>query len=133
MKRIVNVIYKPHLVTFRAYEETDYRCCTVCDYKVVVDTGEGELLVASVMDDTDLRGFDIDEAIKKIQDNTKKQDWFYPQELAVGINDINNFINGDIEQGSTPLEAIQRTFDAIRKSNCICTKEVDELLRKIDL
>ena len=133
MKRIVNVIYKPHLVTFRAYEETDYRCCAVCDYKVIIETDEGKLLTASMMDDSDLAGFNIDEAIMKIQDRSKEQDWFYPQEMALGIADVNNFINGDIEQGSEPIESFRNVLRYIRESGCICTKEVMELLENVRL
>ncbi len=121
------------MVTFQAYKDTDYRCCTVCDYKVVIETDKGTMITASVMDDSDLASFNINEAITKISDTSKKQDWFYPQELAVGIDDINNFINGGIEQGDTPLGAFKSVLSDIRESGCQCTNEVKELLNMIQL
>ena len=37
----------------------DYRCCGVCDYKVFIETDEGRIIIASVMNDDDMRDFNI--------------------------------------------------------------------------
>ena len=117
MARIVNVIYHPHLVSYKGYKETDYRCCTVCDYKVVIETDNGQLLTASVMDDCDICEFDIKEAIRKISDKTQNQDIFYPFEQCVSEEDFDSFVNGQIETGDKAIEAFSNTVSDLHKTN----------------
>ena len=131
MARIVNVIYRPHLVSYKAYEETDYRCCAVCDYKVVIETDDGQLLTASVMDDCCLREFNIEEAIRKISDETQNQDFFYPFELCVGEKDFDSFVNGHIEEGEKAIEAFLRIVFNLRQTNHNITNSLREQLNRL--
>jgi hypothetical protein len=131
MARIVNVIYRPHLVSYKAYEETDYRCCTVCDYKVVIETDDGQLLTASVMDDSCLREFNIEEAIRKISDETQNQDFFYPFERCVGEKDFDSFVNGHIEEGEKAIEAFLRIVFNLRQTNHNITNSLREQLNRL--
>ena len=131
MARIVNVIYKPHLVTYKAYDSSDYRCCGICDYKVVIEKDNGRLLVASIMDDACLREIDLEQLIEHLSKKGKDEDEFYPFIRAVCISDINNFINGFIEQGDEPLEALSKVLRDIRESGVWCTDEVKEILEQI--
>lgn len=131
MARIVNVIHKPHLVSFRAYETSDYRCCTVCDYKVVIETDDEQLLVASVMDDSGLRDFNIDEAIRKTSDLEQNQDWFYAVEMSVGEKDFDNFINGDMEQGYKAIETFTNTISALRETGHRFSNELRQQLENL--
>ena len=117
MARIVNVIEHPHLVTYKSYETSDYRCCAVCDYKVIIETDDERLLVASAMDDCDLLDFNIDEAIRCLDDDTQNEDWFYPFEGCVGMEDFDKFVNGDMEQGTKAVEAFTDTISQLRVAN----------------
>ena len=133
MARIVNVIYKPHLATYKAYENTEYRCTIVCEYKVVIETDDKEIFVASILDDLDLEGIELDELIEHLKKDGGLEDEWVPFYRAVGVEDMNNFINGQIEQGDTPLDALIGTLSNIRESGALCTDEVKELINKIQL
>ena len=133
MARIVNVIYKPHLATYKAYENTEYRCTIVCEYKVVIETDDKEIFVASISDDFDLEGIELDELIEHLKKDGGLEDEWVPFYRAVGVEDMNNFINGQIEQGDTPLDALIGTLSDIRESGALCTDEVKELINKIQL
>ena len=133
MARIVNVIYKPHLATYKAYENTEYRCTIVCEYKVVIETDDKEIFVASIFDDLDLEGIELDELIEHLKKDGGLEDEWVPFYRAVGVEDMNNFINGQIEQGDTPLDALFGTLSDIRESGALCTDEVKELINKIQL
>ena len=131
MARIVNVIYRPHLVSYRGYEETDYRCCTVCDYEVIIETDDGQLLTASVMDDCCLRDFDVEEAIRKVSDETQNQDFFYPFERCVDEKDFDSFVNGHIEEGDKAIEAFSDTVSALHQTNHNITDSLREQLSRL--
>ena len=131
MARIVSVIYRPHLVSYKAYEKTDYRCCAVCDYKVVIETDNGQLLTASVMDDCYICEFDIEEAIRKISDETQSQDLFYPFELCVDEKDFDSFVNGHIEAGSKVIEAFSDTVSDLHETNHNITDSLRKQLNRL--
>ena len=132
MARIVNMIYKPHLASFKAYDDAENKCCVICDYKVVMETDDGRLLIASVMDDSDLMGFRIDEAIKNLEDGN--QCIFRPVQHRVGINEVNDFLKAELMEGSNkPIEAYRYVLDTIRESGCLCTDEVKKLLENVKL
>ena len=133
MARIVNVIYKPHLATYKAYDNSDFRCCTMCDYKVIIEESNGCLLVASILDEACLEEIDLDELVEHLSKGGEDEDEFYPFNRAVGISDINNFINGFIEEGDQPLSALSRVLQDIRKSGVWCTDEVKKLINEIKL
>ena len=133
MARIVNVIYKPHLATYKAYENTEYRCTGVCDYKVIVETNDEGIFVASISDDFDLEGIELDELIEHLKKDGGLEDEWVPFYRAVGVEDMNNFINGQIEQGDTPLDALIGTLSDIRESGALCTDEVKKLINEIKL
>lgn len=131
MARIVNVIYKPHFATYKAYDNSDFRCCTMCDYKVIIEENNGCLLVASILDEACLEEIDLDELVEHLSKGGEDEDEFYPFNRAVGISDINNFINGFIEEGNQPLSALSRVLQDIRESGVRCTDEVKEILEQI--
>ena len=131
MARIVNVIYKPHLATYKAYDNSDFRCCSMCDYKVIIEESNGCLLVASILDEACLKEIDLDELVEHLLKGGEDEDEFYPFNRAVGISDINNFINGSIEEGDKPLSALSKVLQDIRESGVRCTDEVKEILEQI--
>lgn len=129
MARIVSVIYRPHLVSYKGYDETNYRCCAVCNYKVVIETDDGRLLIASAMDDFDIHEFNIEEAIRKVSDETQNQDFFYPFENGVGEKDFDSFVNGLIETGGNAIEAFADTVSALHQTNHNITDSLREQLK----
>lgn len=131
MARIVNVIYRPHLVSYKAYKEADYRCCAVCDYKVIIETDNGQLLTASVLNDCGLFDFDIEEAIRKASDDTRNKDFFYPLEHCVDEKDFDSFVNGNIEVGYQAIEAFSRTVSDLHESNHNITDSLREQLNRL--
>lgn len=132
MSRIVNVIYKPHLATFKAYDDAENKCCVICDYKVIIETDDRRILIASVMDDCDLKGFDIDDTIKNLEDGN--QCIFRPVQHRIDINELNDFLEGEIDEGSNkPIEAFRYVLDTIRESGCLCNDEVKKLLENVKL
>ena len=132
MARIINVIRHPHLVTFRAYDTSDYRCCGVCDYQVIIETDDGKLLMSSVLDEDCMADFDLDEAIRKESDDTHNQDWFYRFTHAVGKDDIDNFVNGQIEQSADhAIESFCDVLARLRESNCIISNSGMEALKML--
>lgn len=131
MARIVNVIYRPHLVSYKGYEETDYRCCGVCNYKVVIETDNGQLLTASVLDDCGICDFDIEEAIRKISDETQNQDFLYPFEYCVDEKNFDSFVNGHIETGSKAIEAFSRTVSDLHETNHNITDSLRKQLNRL--
>lgn len=137
--RVVNVIEKPHLVSYKADVMSDYRCCAICKYKVIMETGDGRLCVASVLDDFSLGEFDIDEAVRKVSDETQSEDWFYPFDMDVCLSDFENFVKGDIEEGVPVIGAFARVVAAVRMGSISgglrqelesLDAEIKELLKK---
>ena len=128
MAKIVNVIYRPHLATFKAYMESEYRCCCVCDYEVIVQKDDGSLLSSSVMNIDTLREFDLDECVTKLSKDGENEDWCYPFYQRIYTSDVNNFINGYIESGYKPLEAFRNVLMAIRQTGCLCSEDVKQMI-----
>ena len=133
MARIINVIYKPHLVTYKACENSKHLCVGVCNYKMIIETDDKEIWVLSMMDDLDLEETELDKRIESIKKGGSLNEERIPFERPVKVDDINEFIFGNIEQGDTPLDALFDTLSDIRESGALCTDEVKELLNKIQL
>ena len=128
MTRIVNVIYRPHLCTYLGYEDTQYQCCIVCEFMVAVERSTGELIVASVLDERDLREFNAYTFEEEYDKEKMRGDIWYPFDGLVTIEKVNSFINGRIETGSEPLDALHDTFSDIRRSEANCSEEVKKLI-----
>lgn len=136
MARIVNVIKDKHLVTYKCYSESEHRCCGVCNYKVFVETDEGELLIASEWDDSSLLDFNIEEFVErwKKSDWEQKEDIAYPFNRTIEVEDINDFILGEIESlTENAFDAFFSVTQKIRESGVCCSNEVEEILKKIQL
>ena len=133
MARIVNVIYKPHLATFKAYDGAEHRCTIVCEYKVVIETDEKEIFVASILDDSELQDIELDKLIEHLKKDGGMEDEWVAFNVPVKVSDLNYFISGGMEQGNTPLDALLGTLSDIRESGALCTDEVKELINKIQL
>lgn len=133
MRRIVNVIYKPHLATYKAYDDAKQRCCCVCDWKVIVELENGRLLTCSVLDEDCLSDFDLQKDVDMLLDKNET-DVYRRFQHAVGVKDAEEFIKAKIDEGSDGVfDSIRRVFIEIRESGCRCTRELEEIMDKIKL
>lgn len=131
MARIINIIRHPHLATYKACDDSDYRCCVVCDYKVFIETDDGEIIASSVLDDDCMKEFDIEEAITKEADGTKNQDWYYRFDGVVKKEDIDSFVKGSIEEGWDSFESFRAVLGNLRESNCILHSSGMDAIKKL--
>jgi hypothetical protein len=100
---------------------------------MIIEADDKEIWVLSMMDDLDLEETELDERIESIKKGGSLNEERIPFERPVKVDDINEFIFGNIEQGDTPLDALFDTLSDIRESGALCTDEVKELLNKIQL
>lgn len=132
MARLINVIHKPHLATFKGYDDSKYRCCATCEYQAVIEDDKGELYVVSLLNEDDINELNLEEAIRKVSDETQKEDWFYRFDRGVGEEDIDNFVNGEIESwDDKAISAFCNVLASLRNSHCFITTDGMDALRKL--
>ena len=131
MARILNVIHLPHLVSYKPFDDSEHRCCTVCEYKVMIETDEGTILAASAIDESELKEFDIDEAIMKLSDKTQNEDCFYAVDRFVDEDRFDSFVNGEIEEGHEPTSAFYVVLDSLIRSRHPIRDDLRERLRNV--
>lgn len=133
MARIVNVIESPHLVTYKGYEDSEYVCCGVCQYKVFIETDEGSLLAASVLDDSDLHEFDVDKATEELLKDSHDSDFFYTFNKCVGVDDFSSFVNGMVETGYNATEALTSVIHDIIEGHALVSRELREVMATLSV
>ena len=131
MARILNVIHLPHLVSYKPFKDSEHRCCTVCNYKVMIETDEGTILAASAIDESELEEFDIDEAIMKLSDKTQSEDCFYAVDRFVDEDRFDSFVNGEIEEGHEPTSAFYVVLDSLIRSRHPIGDDLQKRLRNV--
>ena len=131
MARIINVIHLPHLVSYKAFKDSKYRCCTVCNYKVMIETDDGRILAASALDDFDLKDFDIDEAVRKLSDIKQNEDYYYALDRFIDEDRFDCFVNGEIEEGGKTIFAFDSVVKNLIESRRPIQDEVKEQLREL--
>ena len=132
MARIINVIHVPHLVSYKPMKDSKYRCCTVCNYKVMIETDEGQILVASELDDFTIQDFDIDEAIMKLSDKRKQcEDFYYAVDRFVDEEIFECYVNGEIEEGEGPIYAFDRVVRDLTESRKTISDDLRKRLRGV--
>lgn len=131
MARIINVIHLPHLASYKPLKDSEHRCCTVCEYKVMIETDEGTILAASAIDESELKEFDIDEAIMKLSDKTQNEDCFYAVDRFVDEDRFDCFVNGEIEEGHEPTSAFYVVLDSLIRSRHPISDDLQKRLRNV--
>lgn len=132
MARLINVIHKPHLATFIAYDDSNYRCCVMCKYQAVIEDDRGKLYVVSLLNEDDIKYLNLEAAIRKESDVTQKEDWYYRFGRGVSEEDIDNFVNGETEaMGDSPISAFCDVLATLRNSHCFITTDGMDALRKL--
>ena len=132
MARLINVIHKPHLATFKGYDDSKYRCCVMCRYQAVIEDDNGKLYVVSLLNEDDINELNLEEAIRKVSDETQKEDWYYRFGRGVSEEDIDNFANGAMEaMGDQTISAFCDVLATLRNSHCIITTDGMDALRML--
>ena len=131
MARILNVIHLPHLASYKAFEGSKYRCCTVCKYKVMIETDDGRILAASALNESELDDFDIDEAIKNLSDKEQNHDCFYAVDRFIVEDSFDCFVSGGIEEGEGAIRAFGNVVNNLRESRIYIHDEVKNKLRNL--
>lgn len=126
MARLINIIYKPHLVTYPTIEGKDApTCCGVCEYKAIIEGDYGDLFVYSILDDSGIRELDVNKAVNNLlKEEDGEADIYKPYEHIVSMDEVNKWTEGNIEVGVEPYRAMMCVFLDILESGCNCTEEV---------
>lgn len=108
------------LATFCPEGKENERSCTVCNYKVVVKTSEGQTLLFSILNDQCLvETFeDPDDLVEDYQRN----DYFTPYEGCVREKELNEFVVND--DNYNVLESLETILRSIRDSGVRVSDEV---------
>lgn len=131
MVRVVTVIEKPHLATYKP-DRYSHRTCTICRYKIIIEddeTPEG-LLVASVLDEEGIEYFNAEDYYNKREANDYRTDgdFFYPFSRRVTKEDVEEFIQGKMEDGWEHDEARRFVLSDIAESGINCDHDVREMI-----
>ena len=131
MVRIVTIIEKPHLATYKP-DRYMHRSCTICRYKIIIEddeTTEG-LLVASVLDEEGIEYFNAEDYYNKREANDYRTDgdFFYPFSHRVKMWDVEEFIQGKMEDGWEPEKARRFVLSDIAESGINCDDDVREMI-----
>ena len=131
MARILNVIHLPHLASYKPFNNSKYRCSTVCEYKVLSEDEDGSILVASTLDDFTLGEFDIDEAVRILSKNDENEDWYFAENRRVDSKRFDCFVNGEIEEGQSPISAFYVVLSNLIRSRHPISDDLRERLRNV--
>jgi hypothetical protein len=131
MARIINVIQLPHLASYKPFNDSKYRCSTVCEYKVMIEDEDGSILVASSLDDFTLGEFDIDEAVRILSKNDENEDWYFAENGRVDSKRFDCFVNGEIEEGQNPITAFYVVLSNLIRSRHPIGDDLRERLRNV--
>lgn len=129
--RIVNVIRHPHLVTFRPSEDSEHRSCAVADYKVFFVNGDGILFVSSVLDEHSLTEFRLEDAERYELGGKDDGGWLYPWCGVVRKADVDDFLYGEAETYSEPLDAMCSVLSYLHEAGCKLSDDCVETLRRL--
>lgn len=132
MARIINIIHQPHLTTYRAYDDSKHRCCTVCEYKIFIEKDNGEIVIASELEDCSLMGFNAEGFIKELSKEEKDADLYTPFTSAVGKEELEEFLNGEVEEkGGEVLHSVHNVLRALRESHCVIAHDALDSLQEL--
>ena len=131
MARIINVIHLPHLVSYKPFDDSEYRCSAVCEYKVMIEDEDGSILVASSLDDFTLGEFDIYEAVRILSKNDENEDWYFAENRRVDSKRFDCFVNGEIEEGQSPISAFYVVLSNLIRSRHPISDDLQKRLRNV--
>ena len=123
MAKIISIIQKRHLITYKVLEKNDIRACGILDYKVFIELDNGKIRVVSA-DEYDIEGRTAQELI----DHCEKDGVSPYGDRTVTIDEFNEFVQALQIDGAKPMDAIDSVLFALKESGCQCSDEVQKLI-----
>ena len=126
MARIISIVPKRHLVTFKVSEKNDLRACGFHDYKVFIELDNGKTLVVSA-EEWDIEGRTAQELIDYCE-----KDGVSPYGDRTGtIDEFNEFVQALQIDDAKPMDAIDSVLFALKESGCQCSGDVEKLIENV--
>ena len=125
MAKIISIIPKRHLVTFKVSEKSDLRACGFHDYKVFIELDNGKMCVVPA-DEWDIEGRTAQEIIDLCE-----KDGVRSYDDIVSIKEFNVFVKAMLLEGDEPMGAIDSVLFALKESGCQCSDDVQKLIENV--
>lgn len=125
MARIISIVPKRHLVTFKVSEKSDLRACGFHDYKVFIELDNGKMCVVPA-DEWDIEGHTAQEIIDLCE-----KDGVRSYDDIVSIKEFNVFVKAMQLEGDEPMGAIDSVLFALKESGCQCSDDVQKLIENV--
>ena len=125
MARIISIVPKRHLVTFKVSEKNDLRACGFHDYKVFIELDNGNMCVVPA-DEYDIDGRTAQELIDLCE-----KDEVRSYDNIVGIKEFNEFVKAMLFEGDEPMGAIDSVLFVLKESGCQCSDDVQKLIENV--
>lgn len=126
MAKIISIIQKRHLITYKVLEKNDIRACGFHDYKVFIELDNGKMRVVSA-DEYDIEGRTAQELI----DHCEKDGVRPYGDKIVSIKEFNEFVKAMLSEGYEPMDAIDSVLFALKESGCQCSDDVQKLIENL--
>lgn len=97
----------------------------------MIEDEYGSILVASELDDTTLGEFDIDEEVRMRNERDENADRYYIEHSRVDSERFDYFVNGEIDEGETPILAFGNVVNSLIMSRHPISRDLRERLRSV--
>lgn len=123
MAKIISIIPKRHLVTFKMSDKSKLRGCGYYDYKAFVESDNGKISSLSV-DESDIIYNTIEEIMQE-----QLKDEVTAFDDVVTKDCFNEFVKAKILiEGDTPLAAFEDVLFILKESKCKCITYIQKLI-----
>ena len=126
MAKIISIVPKRHLVTYKVSEKSNIRACGFYDYKVFIELDNGKIRIVSA-EEWDIEGRTAQELI----DYYEKDEVMPYGDRIVSIDEFNEFVVAMQNDGTKPMDAIDSVLFALKESGCQCSDEVQKLIENV--
>ena len=126
--RIISIVHHPHLATFEVSDKTHNTTCTVCEYEIFIEDGHGEIVVCSELDKGNMCGCTAEEYLQSIENGSCCIP--YPWD-EVQKSDFMAWMKGEVENGYSPLGAIEVIVKVVRGVGMKFEEEVEQQLNNL--
>lgn len=125
MAKIISIIQKRHLVTYKVSEKSNIRACGFHDYKVFIELDNGKMRIVSA-DEDDIEGHTAQEIIDDCEEAGLR-----PYDNIVSIKEFNEFVQALLFERDEPIDAIDSVLFALKESGCQCSGDVEKLIENV--
>ena len=126
MAKIISIVPKRHLVTYKVSEKSNIRACGFYDYKVFIELDNGKMLIVSA-EEWDIEGRTAQELI----DHCEKDGIRPYGDNIVSIKEFNEFVEAMLSDGAKPMDAIDMVLFTLKESGCECSGDVAKLIENV--